>query len=524
MDLRALGQSIDRGLAVLAPGWAASRAQARGMLEARTRALELARRYDAAGVGRQNAGWITSNLSPDSELRPALYRLRARSRDLTANNVWAASAVDSLQTDIVGTGILWKPRAVNGSEQLEARARALFEAWFESTRCDLRGRLNGYALQSTAVREMIEAGEFLVRRVWTGESPVPFRLLFLEADHLDTGKDGYVLEDGGRIMQGVEYDRRGVVRAYWLYKEHPGELVSSLNLTSERVPAEDVLHVFEVLRFGQSRGIPRGTPCMLRLRAFDEYENAEEMRKKVLACFVGFVHDLSPDESPTLGLGESVDEDGDPQNGEAPIRKFTPGTFQGLPAGKSISFGQPTGDDNYPDFANVTLRGVAQGYGVTYERLTGDLRGVNFSSGRMGALKYHALLDRLTWHTVVPQLCDGVWRWFTEWAAFAGEFRAEDVAATWTAPRRPMVDPSVEVPALVKAIRGGLTTRSAAVRSLGEDPHELEAEFAEENARADKLELSFDSDGRRPEQAPVVQAPEAPGGSSSSKPKPKGAG
>lgn len=521
MDLGRIGRSIDQGLAVLAPGWAAKRAQARGLLEARGRALELARRYDAAGVGRQNAGWYASNGSPDSELRPALFRLRARSRDLTANNVWAASAVDSLQTDIVGTGIVWKPKAEQGAEQLEARARALFQPWFESTRCDLRGRQNGYALQSTAVREMIEAGEFLVRRVWTGESPVPFRLLFLEADHLDTGKDGYTLADGGRIMQGVEYGPTGRVRAYWLYREHPGELVSALNLTSDRVPAEDVLHVFEVLRFGQSRGIPRGTPCMLRLRAFDEYENAEEMRKKVLACFVGFVHDLSPDESPTLGLGESVDEDGDPANGVAPIRKFTPGTFQGLPPGKSITFGQPTGDDNYPEFANVTLRGVAQGYGVTYERLTGDLRGTNFSSGRMGALKYHALLDRLTWHTVVPQLCDGVWRWFAEAMALVGEFGPDQVSAVWTAPRRPMVDPSVEVPAAVKAVRAGLTTRSAAVRSLGDDPEEVEAEFAAENKRADALELSFDSDGRRPEQAPVVPAQDAGSASSSSKAKSK---
>lgn len=510
MDLTELGRSIDRGLAVIAPQWAAKRANARGMYAALQRAGEMARKFDGASTGRLAGNWFASSGSADTELRPALNRLRARSRDLSANNPWAASAIDSLQTDLAGTGIAWSPRMIDGTENdpLLSKAKRLFLPWIETPACDLRGRQNLYGMQSTGARELVEAGEFIVRRVWTGERPIPFRLLFLEPDHLDTMKDGLLMNDGGRVVQGVEYDSLGRPRAYYLWREHPGDILSSNSWVSDRVPAEDVIHSYEVLRFGQSRGIPRGTPCMIRLRAFDEYENAEEMRKKILSCFVGFVHDLLPDESPSAGMGESTGVDGEQGNaaqGVMGVRKFTPGTFQGLPAGKSITFGQPTGDDNYVDFAMVTLRGVAQAYGVTYEKLTGDLRGVNFSSGRMGQLKYNALLDRLTWHTLVPQVLDRIFAWFLEAMEVTGDLPAGVLAARWTPPKRPMVDPSQEIPAAVKAVRSGFKTRSEVVRELGDNPEELEAEFKLENDRAEKLKLSFDSDGRRPEQQPVIE-------------------
>lgn len=514
MDLQELGRKLDRALAVAAPVWAARRSRARGLIGAYEKSGDLVRRFEAASVGRRAGSWVASSGSMDAEVRSALHRLRNRSRDLTSNNVWATSAVDALQTDLAGTGIMWKPRTLSGkpNTELEDRARRLFLPWFESSRCDLRGRRNGYALQSIGAREMVEAGEFIVRRVWTGESPVPFRLLFLEPDHLDTLKDGWTLENGSRIVQGVEYDRLGRVAAYWLFRDHPGDWSASLNLTSERVPASDVLHVFEELRFGQSRGIPRATPCMIRLRSFDEYEDAEEMRKKVLACFVAFVHDLAPEEAGVgAGLGEASGDNGDPANGQGVVRKFTPGTFQGLPAGKTITFGQPTGDDNYVDFANITLRGVSQAFGVTYERLTGDLRGVNYSSGRMGALKYHAMLDRLTWLTLVPQLCDGIFGWFLEAMALMNELPADAIGSQWTTPRRPLVDPTVEIPAMRHAVRAGFTSRGEVVRSMGYDPVEVEREFAEENRRADALELSFSSDGRRPEQAPFPPTEGTPG-------------
>lgn len=510
MDIRNIGRAIDRGIAVLAPVYAARRARARGLIDAYETASDQVRRFEAASTGRNAGNWNATSGSMDAEIRPALARLRNRSRDMTANNCWAASAVEAYQTDLVGTGFLWKPLGVNRKplpERLETKARRIFQQWYESTRCDIQNALSMPSMQSLIVREMIEAGEVIVRRIWTGETPVPFRLQVLEADHLDLSKDGYTLENGGRIVQGVEYDRVGRVRAYWLLRDHPGDWSATLNMTSERIPAEDVIHLFERLRAGQTRGIPRGTPAMMKLRDHDDYEVAEQLRMKSLACLVGFVHDLGPDEGPAIGspTGRAEDE-GDPKNGVPATRRFSPGTWQTLPPGKTITFSRPTGDAQFAEYSHVSLRAVAAGYGVSYEKLSNDLRNVNFSSGRMGALKYHANLERLTWLTFVPILLDRLWEWVTEAVAIAGDQELQQsVVARWTGPRRPMVDPSIEVPAETRNVRAGFKTRREVVRELGYDPEEVEQEFQAENAAADRLQLSFASDGRRSEQAPMPE-------------------
>ncbi|WP_216651947.1 phage portal protein [Xylella taiwanensis] len=53
---------------------------------------------------------------------------------------------------------------------------------------------------------------------------VPLQGQVLEIDCLDSSKN-LSLNDGGRIMNGIQYDPRGCVRAYWLCDTHPGEHV-----------------------------------------------------------------------------------------------------------------------------------------------------------------------------------------------------------------------------------------------------------------------------------------------------------
>ena len=86
-------------------------------------------------------------------------------------------------------------------------------------------------------------------RSWAAVSPLvnlplvvqaePYRI---EADYLDTSRN-VLLENGGRIIDGVELDVLGRRVAYWLYQEHPGAQLFGTSLASRRVPADGVLHV-----------------------------------------------------------------------------------------------------------------------------------------------------------------------------------------------------------------------------------------------------------------------------------------
>ena len=74
--------------------------------------------------------------------------------------------------------------------------------------------------------------------------------------------------------------------------------------------------------------------------------------------------------------------------------------------------------------------------------------------------------------------------------------------ATWTAPKREMIDPVKETEAQITAIRGGLKTLSEAIREQGNDPEKQFDEMANDNALLDQYKLKLDSDPRNPTATP----------------------
>ncbi len=150
---------------------------------------------------------------------------------------------------------------------------------------------------------------------------------------------------------------------------------------------------------------------------------------------------------------------------------------------------------------------IAAGLGVTYEALTGDLTGVNYSSGRMGWLEFGRNIDTWRWDMVEPQMLDPV---------EAGRRRpsrsstgsSEPFSIHWTPPARTMIDVEMENQASKDAIRNGLSSRSEEVRKRGLDPIALDDENAADNDRADALGLVYDSDPRAVSGKGVSQKPD----------------
>jgi len=75
----------------------------------------------------------------------------------------------------------------------------------------------------------------------------------------------------GHVMEGVQFDEDGHRTAYWLFSYHPGGVLI-LNprggIVSQAVPAEQIMHVYRVLRPGQVRDIPWLAPVMMALRTW----------------------------------------------------------------------------------------------------------------------------------------------------------------------------------------------------------------------------------------------------------------
>jgi hypothetical protein len=166
---------------------------------------------------------------------------------------------------------------------------------------------------------------------------------------------------------------------------------------------------------------------------------------------------------------------------------------QYLKPGQDITFGAPKNSGGYADYTKTQLRAIAAGVGITYEQLTGDLSGVNYSSIRAGMVEFHRSVDAVQWLTLVPMLLDPVW---ARWSAMAYGLRVIKQPAgpvRWTPPRRQWVDPLKDVNAARQEIGAGITSLSETIRSRGEDPEKVFAEIAAERATLAKLGIVSDA-------------------------------
>ena len=486
---------LDRIIANMAPGYALRRTAARTQLLALER---LQASYEAARRSRRTQGWRTASTSANAEIRDDLAPLRDRARDLVRNNPYAAAGLDTLVSYQVGTGIV--PRSSTGIEALDRQADALWTEW--AAGADLAGRHDVYGLMTQAARARAEGGESLTLRLPLSAAemrrrglPVPLALQVLEGDYLDSLAET-TLPGGAIVRQGVELDPMGRPAAYHLFRAHPGDWGSlSLLRDTMRVEARFVSHLFRQDRPGQVRGVPDLAPVMTRLRLLDEYEDAAMMQAVAQSCVAAFVTSAAPPSAGPLEKGpEAAEADRD-----AP-RAIEPGIIERLLPGEGVEFLAPSGNGAFAEFARHQLRAIAQGFGLTYDLLTGDLTQANYSSLRAGRLAFKRRLEVAQWLVLVPQWCQPVWDSFVRAAQLVGALPVRNEArwpVEWGPPRFEMVDPLKDSLALRMQLRLGIKTWAQAVAEEGWHPGRQAALLAEDNALFDALGLILDGDPRR---------------------------
>ena len=477
--------ALDRVISWISPRWALSRQRARFM----------ARHFEAASVGRRTDGWSRRGTDANTAASGAtLARLRAQARDLVRNNPWARRGLRRIVSNTVGWGITPKANGPGADHVMD-----LWKLWGETTQCDADGRLNFYGLQRLAMRTIVQSGEVLIRRrmrMPTDGLAIPMQLQVLEPDFLDVTMDSMRGEAGGEIVQGIEFDAIGRRVAYWLFDRHPGGR-SVLSPTSKRVPADGILHVFDVERPGQVRGPSWFAAVDVRLHDFDEFEDATLMKQKIAACMAAFVTDLD-------GSGPALGQPGTDSASGQLTDTFEPGMIIPLAAGKQVTIANPPVATDHQSFSASSLRGVAAGLGVTYEDLCGDYSQVTFSSARMSRLAHQADIEDWRWNMLIPQFCAPAWSWMLTALRLAGE-NVGDAPAEWTPPPMPILEPDKEGTAYQRLVRNGFRTWSQVIRELGYDPRDQLTEIEKFGEDLDARGIAFDCDPRRMTAAGNVQ-------------------
>jgi lambda family phage portal protein len=459
--------------------------------------------YDGIGGGRRALAWSVGNPGAVAAMLFNQTELRAKSRDMVRRNAWANAALESYVANAIGTGI--KPQSMLADPVQREAVQTLWRHW--CVQADAAELTDFYGLQAMACRAMLEGGEVLVRlryrRPEDGLS-VALQLQVLEPEHLPVQMNS-LAGNGNLIRAGIEFDRLGKRVAYHLYRSHPEDgafapMSRSGDVSTVRVDAAEIIHLYRPLRPGQIRGEPWLARALMKLHDLDQYDDAELVRKKTAAMFAGFVTRLAPEDN-LLGEGASN------SNGAA-VAGMEPGTMQILEPGEDIKFSQPADvGGSYSDFLRMQFRAVAAAMGVTYEQLTGDLTQVNYSSIRAGLLEFRRRVESLQHAVIVHQLCRPIWQAWMDQAVLEGVLTLPGYANAKTAQRDyqackwipqgwQWVDPLKEADAMKAAIRSGLMSRSEAISANGYDAEDVDREIAADNARADDLGLIFDSDPR----------------------------
>lgn len=479
---------LDKLLVSLAPAWGTARLKARALTERLSTleaggAREAKRHYEAASQTQRTSGWPTQSnfLDADLSLGLSLLWLRGHARDLIRNNGWARRAQRIVANNTVGWGIVPKASGPKAS-----KAHTLWRKWAGSTDCAVEGRKNFYGIQHLVMRSLVESGEVLIQRRFrrVRGREINLELQVIESDYLDHTKLLLTSDSGGPIIRGVEFDQYMRRAGYWLFKNHPGSGRNAV--PSSFVPAQDVLHIFEEERPGQTRGVSWLAAAIVPLKDLSDLEDAELVKQKIAACFAAFVTDSGPGDA----MGEQSEDD-------PLVETFEPGMISQLPPGKTVTFGVPPPAtlDGLPE---RTLRRVAASMGITYEELSGDWSKVNFSSARMARLAHWANVHHWQQNILIPQLCGPVWDWAMEALELSGALGmvSELPAAEWTPPPMPMLEPDKEGLAYSRLIRNGIMSLSAALREQGLDPETHLREIATDNELLDKLKIILDSDPR----------------------------
>ncbi len=489
---------IDNLVSYFSPLQALKRKQARLALDMMTRT------YDGAKIGRRTDGWYTSGSSANAEIYAAGPRLRDRARDIVRNNPYGRKARRVFADNFVSDGI--KPRAATGSDRLNKQIMEAWQAWVP--KCNLEGDYDFYGLQAVIVRSVFESGECFVRfrdMPFDGET-VPFQLQVLEADYLDLTRNFEAPTPGNYIRQGIEFDKMGRRVAYWMWPQHPGEnMLIMPRLQSVRIPADQVMHVFEKDRPGQIRGVSAYASVIMRMKDLDDYDDAELWRKKIESCFAAFVIQNSGSEGPTLGTIAQTPAQANVNGVPGRIEAFRPGMIEYLKPGEDVRFGNPNSDANYANYQRIQLHAVAAGLGITYEQLTGDLSQVNYSSLRAGLLEFRRMIETLRGQVFIPMFCMPVWRRFIDRAYIAGLISKVDYGVNWTAPKFEMIDPLKDAQADTLMMRNGTLTLREAIANHGYDPDDQIDEIAEIFALLDEKNVVLDMDPRHTAQNGYAQ-------------------
>lgn len=456
---------LDQLISFVSPVWGLRRAIAR---------RSLARGYAGAEQTRLS-GTRPRNQSADSELLGpnGADAIRAWARKFVRDNAIATGIVETIATAVVGCGIhaqsMVEDESGDDVESINDSRDRVWKDWCES--CDVNGQMTFVEMQFLSMREIVEAGECLIRLVPVRDDAnrkVPLALELIEADRIAAEYDTYMVRNRtgttNRIVRGIEMSDTGKPVAYWLYPEHPNSPYFALNRTPVRVAANEILHLFRKDRIGQSRGVSWFASVATPVRDLGVYWENELQASAVASCFTAAIKSNGS----FGGLAAAEGEETTDVNGNT-FEYLEPGLVVRLNKDEDVVPINPGRPNSAAEpWINLIQRLIGVGVGLGYEKVSRDFSRTSYSSARTSELEDRRRFKRYQQY-LIAHFCQPVWDRFCESAAIAGIENFPTLAelladrrgltpVTWQVPEWEWVDPQNDQAASEAAIKSNMST------------------------------------------------------------------
>lgn len=477
--------------------------------------------YSEAGGSRSKRSmrdFDPVSASPAEDIDYNNLTLRQRSRMLYMSGSVGTSAVNTVRTKVVGTGLTLKAEigrdflgmSEEAAKDWQRRVEAEFRLWADRReRCDALGLSTFSGLEQLVLKSWLLSGDVFV--LFKAGEPTPLnpytlRLHVIEADRISTptwctGKtywnvsqtEGTVPDGkpgaGHAVHDGVEVDESGRIVAYYICDRYPQSMTYSLE-KAEWVRVEafgketgmpNILHIAEVERPDQYRGVPFLTPVVENILQLRRYTESELMAALVQSFFTAWVetegntnefplNDTDPD-------GNLPDRNDPEDEGAENEYRMGPGTVLHLRKGEKVQFGSP----NIPTvgfdiFTKTISRTIGAALELPYEVLLKEFTS-SYSASRGALLEaWESFRMRRSW--LVDGFCQPVYeRWMAEAAALGrvqapGFFtdpllRSAWCSAQWIGPVQGQLDPKKEAEAALALASYGVKTYQQITREFG---------------------------------------------------------
>lgn len=468
-----------------------------------------------AGFGGQMAEWLPPSQSADAALLPALRLGNARADDLVRNNGIAANAVALHKDHIVGHMFLisYRPNwrwlgmretaAKSFVDEVEAAWSEYAEGMFGEIDVEGKRTFTEFIREGVGVHAF--NGEIFVQPVWDTESTQLFRTRFkaVSPKRVDTPGHGI----GNRFLRaGVEVDRYGRAVAYHICED---DFPRSGSGRWERIPRElptgrpAMLHIFEPVEDGQTRGANQFYSVMERLKMLDSLQATQLQSAIVKAMYAATIEsELDTQSAMDFILGANSQEQRERLTGwigeiaayyaAAPVR-LGGAKVPHLMPGDSLNLQTAQDTDNgYSVFEQSLLRYIAAGLGVSYEQLSRNYAQMSYSTARASANESWAYFMGRRKFVASRQASQMFLCWLEEAivrrvvtlpskARFSfQEARSAWGNRDWIGSGRMAIDGLKEVQEAVMLIEAGLSTYEKECAKRGDDYQEIFAQQVRE--------------------------------------------